>query len=239
MSPPFRGFHWWKWVKIPSARREQAPCGILVQRVNRSEPVRLTRQNSRISFEGSLHRVDLRAPLAVFHKAVNQAGYQEITLDFRFCTAAFPASMLALCAQVLRLRHEGISFELVLPDKPELARLFHNASWTHLLDPGRYSPSEFRGHTQIPATVFATAKEQKETVDLIVTAILGAIPGLDRGDFSALEWSVNEVTDNVLVHSQSTSGGIVQVSTFKTRKFGRLLSPSRKCCPSPLSRGWG
>jgi anti-sigma regulatory factor (Ser/Thr protein kinase) len=31
---------------------------------------------------------------------------------------------------------------------------------------------------------------------------------------SALEWSINEITDNVLNHSKSESGGIVQISTF-------------------------
>ena len=35
-----------------------------------------------------------------------------------------------------------------------------------------------------------------------------------RADFAAFEWSVNELTDNVLVHSEPRIGGIVQVSTF-------------------------
>ena len=36
-----------------------------------------------------------------------------------------------------------------------------------------------------------------------------------RADFAAFEWSVNEITDNVLVHSDSSVGGLVQVSTFR------------------------
>jgi hypothetical protein len=52
-----------------------------------------------------------------------------------------------------------------------------------------------------------------------VNAILGAIPDLNRKELSALEWSINEITDNVLNHSQSPIGGLVQVSTFqRTRK---------------------
>src|SRR3546814_3921186 len=43
---------------------------------------------------------------------------------------------------------------------------------------------------------------------------LGAIPDLARSDFAALEWSINEITDNVIVHSESPIGGLVQVSTF-------------------------
>ena len=49
--------------------------------------------------------------------------------------------------------------------------------------------------------------------------MLGAVPDLERSDFAAFEWAVNEITDNVLVHSNSVVGGIVQVSTFaKFRK---------------------
>jgi anti-sigma regulatory factor (Ser/Thr protein kinase) len=48
-----------------------------------------------------------------------------------------------------------------------------------------------------------------------VNAILGAIPDLDRKNLAALEWSINEITDNVLNHSRSTIGGLVQVSTFQ------------------------
>jgi hypothetical protein len=50
---------------------------------------------------------------------------------------------------------------------------------------------------------------------LIVNAILGAVPDLHRQDFAAFEWSINEITDNVLTHSQSKLGGLVQVSTFQ------------------------
>ena len=61
--------------------------------------------------------------------------------------------------------------------------------------------------------------QQQIAVNRIVDAILGAIPGMDRADFAAFEWSINELTDNVLTHSKSQIGGLVQVSTFqKNRK---------------------
>ena len=48
--------------------------------------------------------------------------------------------------------------------------------------------------------------------------MLGAIPDLDRRELSALEWSVHEITDNVLVHAQSPIGGLIQVSRFERRE---------------------
>src|SRR5687767_4758297 len=41
---------------------------------------------------------------------------------------------------------------------------------------------------------------------------------MERSSFAAFEWSINEITDNVLTHAESSIGGIVQVSTFQKNK---------------------
>ena len=177
------------------------------------------RENNRVNFTGAFGISDLHRPLASLHQAVQEAGYQDVVLDFGSCTAAYAGPMLALCAQVMKLRASHIDFDLVLPTDSKLARLFHNANWAYFLEPRDNSQSTFKGHSQIPATQFTTSNDQGRAVNRIVNAILGAIPDIERDDFAALEWSINEVTDNVLVHSQSLIGGIVQVSTFqKNRK---------------------
>jgi anti-sigma regulatory factor (Ser/Thr protein kinase) len=153
------------------------------------------------------------------HQAVKEAGYEDIILDFSSCSAAFAGPMLALCAQVMKLRASRIDFALVLPADPRLARLFYNANWAHFLQPEKHSQSVFKGYTQIPTTLITTGDDQYQAVNRIVNAILGAIPDIERTDFAALEWSINEITDNVLVHANSPIGGLVQVSTFqKNRK---------------------
>jgi len=127
--------------------------------------------------------------------------------------------MLALCAQIMRLQHSRVDVQLNWPKDEKLARLFRNANWAHFIEPRNCPPSEFKGHSQVPATHFSNGEEQQRAVNRIVNAILGAIPDLNRKELSALEWSINEITDNVLNHSQSPIGGLVQVSTFqRTRK---------------------
>ncbi len=113
------------------------------------------------------------------------------------------------------MRDAGVEFHVELPQKIELARLFRNANWAHFLAPDENPPSEFKGFTQVPATHFTNDIEQRQAVNRILNGILGAIPDLDRRELSALEWSVNEITDNVLVHSRSPIGGLIQVSTFQ------------------------
>ncbi len=162
---------------------------------------------------------DMLRPLVGLHQAVQDAGYRDLVLDFSRCTAAFAGPMLALCAQIMRLQHSRVDVQLNWPKDEKLARLFRNANWAHFIEPRNCPPSEFKGHSQVPATHFSNGEEQQRAVNRIVNAILGAIPDLNRKELSALEWSINEITDNVLNHSQSPIGGLVQVSTFqRTRK---------------------
>jgi len=118
----------------------------------------------------------------------------------------------------MKLRGADVEFEVLLPEDGKLAKLFRNANWAHFLDPEKNLPSQFKGFSQVPATHFTNAEEQRQAVNRIVNGILGAIPNLERTELAALEWSVNEITDNVLVHSQSPIGGLVQVSTFQKAK---------------------
>ena len=176
---------------------------------------RIFREKNRLVFQGEFRIADLLRPLAGLHHAVQNAGYQELILDFGSCTAAFAGPMLAVCAQVMRLRNAQIDVELLKPNDTKLARLFQNANWAHFLEPRNNSPSVFKGYSQIPATQFTNPEEQQKAVNRIVNAILGAIPDLERRELAALEWSINEITDNVFNHAQSGIGGLVQVSTFQ------------------------
>jgi anti-sigma regulatory factor (Ser/Thr protein kinase) len=179
---------------------------------------RIFRKNNTLVFQGSFGLQQLHRPLAGLHQAIQEAGYVDVVLDFSSCEAAYPAPMLALCAQVAKLHYEGVDFSLILPTSDRLQRLFRNTNWAHFLDPRQCDPSTFRGYTQLPATLYSSAEDQYKAVNRIVNAILGAIPDIARKDFAALEWAINELTDNVLVHSQSPVGGFVQVSTFQRNK---------------------
>lgn len=199
----------------------------------------VVRDKNSIKFEGQYRDVDLHYPLVCLHHAVSDYGYRDIVLDFSGCTETYPGPMLALCSEILRLRTEHVDSELVLPSKDSLARLFINANWAHLLEPRKFDESQFRGHTRVPATQFTTPSQQNDAVNRIVNAILGGIPDLRRENFAALEWAVNELTDNVIVHSESPVGGLVQVSSFrKTSKVVEFtIADSGLGIPATLRSG--
>lgn len=77
--------------------------------------------------------------------------------------------------------------------------------------------SRFKIETaQVPATQFTSAKGQQETVDELIKTLLGNVDGLTRKQFQAIEWVLNEVTDNVLNHAESSVGGLVQLSMLQS-----------------------
>lgn len=177
----------------------------------------IDRKENRVIVNGELF--DFHWLLSQIHTIVEKLNYQEVIIDFGKCTSAFPQSMLSVCAQVIAYRNGGVDFVLIPPSDKRFENLFKNTGWGYFLDPHQFDPSKFKGHTQIPATQYTNPAEQQVAVNRILNVMLGAIPELQRSDIAAFEWAINELTDNVLVHSESPIGGLVQVSTFvKFRK---------------------
>lgn len=197
----------------------------------------ITRKNNAISVVGDLD--DFHVFLSSIHAATEKAGYADVVIDLSQCTSAFQNSMLSVCAQVMAYRKSGIDFTLVPPKKKSLSNLFRNTGWAHFIDPRGFEPSRFRGHSRIPATQYQTPEEQQNAVNRIVNVILGAIPDMHRSDFAAFEWSVNELTDNVLVHAESPIGGLIQVSTFERYKkqVQFVVADAGLGIPETLKRG--
>jgi anti-sigma regulatory factor (Ser/Thr protein kinase) len=179
---------------------------------------RLETSGNRLAITGRLELADLRRVTAALHGLISRSGYQDVILDFSACTGAYPGPMAALCAQVLGLRHKGVDFDLILPRETRLASLFRSANWAHHMDPAHFGQSNYRGYTNLPLIKFEDAKGQTAAVNRLIDALLCSLPELERADFAAIEWSLNEITDNVLVHAQSPVGGLVQMSTYKHRR---------------------
>jgi hypothetical protein len=102
---------------------------------------------------------------------------------------------------------------------PYLQRLFANCNWAHLLCPDRYPTSQFSSRKQIPVQRFANPNEQKKAVDDVIDSILSNVTGYGREHLKAIEWSVNKITDNVLVHSNCPEGGMLQLTSKQNARL--------------------
>jgi hypothetical protein len=143
--------------------------------------------------------------------------------------------MLALATASEHYQEGKVDFELTLPENEGLQRLFKNSNWAHIIQPKKFAPSEFSSPIHLPATRYRTAEEQHRLVDDILNKMLSSITDFDRSHFKAIEWSINEITDNVLVHSESTRGGLIQLTAMKnTKKIEFVVSDSGIGIPKSL-----
>lgn len=126
--------------------------------------------------------------------------------------------MLALATAAEHYLQHQIDFDLVLPEDDNLQRLFKNSNWAHLIAPKKFALSDFSSPIHMPAVRYRDSDEQHRIVNDILDKMLTSITGFNRSHFKAVEWSINEITDNVLVHSESPSGGLVQFTAMKNAK---------------------
>jgi hypothetical protein len=157
---------------------------------------------------------DVLPVVAALHNLVHKQGYVDVTPDFSKATYLDPKFMLPLVTTARLYRMEKVDFELVEPDDAQSARMLQNTNWAHLIWPEKYDARDDRNQMHLSAIQYSNANDQFAAVDRSIDVILKSVGGLDRGRLKALEWSLNEITDNVLNHAESPMGGLVQVVTF-------------------------
>ncbi len=172
---------------------------------------------NRIEISGGLGLGNFRRVLAALHNLTTERRYRDIVLDFEKCSAAYAGPMIYICMVVGDLRRDGIGVELRLPEDQKLGNLFRNTNWAWLIDPENFQEEPDRWTTHLPAMQFSSPSEQHAAINKTMERIFGNLRNLERGDFAAIEWTIGEVTDNVLTHAQSEGGGILQMSDLRDR----------------------
>jgi anti-sigma regulatory factor (Ser/Thr protein kinase) len=175
--------------------------------------------------KGTLHfraRLDDRA-LKDFMVLVDEAQsrhFNPIVLDFRRLSEAYSDSVLPLIAIVEERLARGQGFRVLPPEDETIARLFRNAGWSALLEGSE--PHTLSGHKHLPVRRYRDHSEQQAVVRDAVDCVLRNM-SLHRSAIRALEWTVNEITDNVLNHARADRGGLVQVNTFTAQQKIKLV----------------
>ena len=136
-----------------------------------------------------------------------------ITLDFRRITHAYPNGMVPIVCTVDHLKRQGVAVSLMLPSQPAVKSLFINSNWAHLLCPAGYAPQNTAHDRHLAARRFQTSAEQQQVVNDFIDVVMRNMR-VSRDVVSGLEWSINEITDNVLNHARCPDGGLAQVTTF-------------------------
>lgn len=189
----------------------------------------INRDNNRIYISGYIKSQDsqynLRKISNLLYDAIVKRKYASIDLDFSRCEGVYPAFMVPVVTIARKyLKDDGINFNLTLPPKnTKLFGLFSNANWAHQINPNLYDPSAYEGGDHVPMLQFNDATEQNEAVDRLMDLILSTLNMKTRGHQKALNWSLAEITDNVLNHAESSVGGFVQASTYKDKNIVEFI----------------
>jgi anti-sigma regulatory factor (Ser/Thr protein kinase) len=131
--------------------------------------------------------------------------------------------MLPLAIFCRKLLHDGFEVLLQLPLDHKLARLFQNSNWAYLIDPRSHGQTEYDAGQHLPAYLYSTPEQQYQAVNNVVELVLKNLKISDRKQIQAVEWSVNEIADNVLNHSSSAVGGAIQVTVRADKGFIELV----------------
>jgi hypothetical protein len=155
---------------------------------------------------------------AALHSIVHKSGYSDVVLDFSNTTFISPMFMLPVVALCRQYRVENVSFSINMPRAAKAQNLLINCNWAHLILPERFPDRSTANQRNLSALQFFTADEHFKAVDRSMNLIMQTAAGLNRSMLKALEWSLNEVTDNVINHAESKVGGIMQVMTFPMKE---------------------
>ena len=194
------------------------------------------RINNRIVFFDNTESFCIAQAITLMEEAINERGYKDIELDFSGSKNAFASGILRLCSYINSKKENGITFSLFTNGNVEIRKLFINQNWAYLIDPSIFAKSNYKGYRQVPSIEYSDPQEQQNVLNSILDKLICSYDDLERSDFASIEWALNEIMDNVLVHSESKCGGIVSLQTFnrENKKIEFVVSDSGIGIPNSL-----
>lgn len=191
-----------------------------------------------VAFQGEFPVRDMRLAYNYIKNLVEFRGYEEITLDFRDAYSCFPDAIIPIISCIIKYREDGIKFSVTPPTSNSLSRTFQSANWLHLIEPEKYKPDLDTRSDRFPTKIFRDSTEQNRIVNEIIDKILKTTNFLTRDHLRALEWALNEISDNVLIHSENESPGLIQmIHKPNTKEIEFTVSDCGIGIPQSLRQG--
>jgi anti-sigma regulatory factor (Ser/Thr protein kinase) len=180
---------------------------------------RFSTKHSTVIFPVSFGGRNLKECLGIVHRLVERQGFRDLTLDFGECTSVYESAMVPLITYLDFVRRiEKIDVDIFLPKYRKVAAIFVNSGWAHFLDPNHFEMTESRSdiHTQIAS--YKNSDEQTAVVDKLLSVFLNSMK-IERDQLNAIEWSLGEITDNVLNHAGDGVAGYVQALKYSNNNI--------------------
>jgi len=169
-------------------------------------------RDSTIQLSGKLNAFNIKDYCTGLERFYS-SGKSNLTVDLERVERAYPSGVLPIITSLDLAREKGVKIYVKLPGNDNTRKLFRSVNWAHFLSPEQFEKSESVHDRHLVTRRFENAEQQKSVVDDFMDVVLRSM-SIPRDIISGLEWSINEITDNVLNHSESKHGGIAQASTY-------------------------
>lgn len=165
-------------------------------------------QQNKIQIFGDLRLNTLPRLISALHQLVSKAGYPDVVLDFSSLTSVTHSVIPPLAAHLRWLvRDKKVEFEYAAPRQQVLSSRLMKLGLPHYVEHRKF-PKPRINSSDDSVLQFLDQDEREVAVDRVIKSALRKTD-LSRANIAALEWAVNEITDNVLTHSQSHVGGFL------------------------------
>ena len=147
--------------------------------------------------------------------------HKKVILDFSRVKRAYPDGIVPIIAETSRLTAMGYKFEALPPRDVSVRSLFIRNRWLYYINPEDVERAPAEGFSSLPLQKFSSDEELNDMVNKVVEVCLQQLVFAD-GVPQALEWSVNEIAGNILIHSKAHEGW-VQVMTYRDNHILKLI----------------
>lgn len=168
--------------------------------------VKVARNN--ISCFGDLRLASFPRLISALHQVVSKAGYPDVILDLQSLSTLTHSVVPPLAAHLRWLvRDKKVEFDYIPPRQNAVAAQITNLGLAHYIEHRKFDKPKI---TSSGASLlqFLDQSEREIAVDKVIRSALRKTD-LSRQNIAALEWAVNEITDNVLSHADSKIGGFL------------------------------
>ncbi len=169
---------------------------------------------SAVPFRGSFN---YRSYERFLKHLANTSEPTHVVVDMAQVKGAYATGMAPLVATVRHLHQVGWSFDLVLPEDDHLAELFFKLGWVQGFA-GDELPHLVPGRTFVPLSSYTNHEELNPLVNAMIEHLV-TTQSLPAGVLDAFGWSLNEVADNVLLHSGDEPRGWIQMTQQRRKQL--------------------
>lgn len=180
------------------------PTGVTMS----GEFLEIKQDRDKLRVFGDLRLSTLGYFTSALFKMAERSGYRDIVLDLSSLSSIYPSCIPPIAAYLRKLtRDDKVEFSLFEPRNQNVKSKVIGLGLAHYIDHRKY-PKPRANSSDASLLQFMDHSEREIAVEKVMNSALRT-SRLDRRHIAALDWAVNEITDNVLTHSESKIGGFL------------------------------